>query len=90
MNLLTMKAVSGRIGIAVQAYYYPEAQNGKGIRDRKIASMKQHIRRYVNEKHNVATADDVKKAFESHEGVKGCRIAVADVNNEVVDDMERK
>ena len=89
MNLLTMKAISVRTGIAVQAYDYTEAQSGKGICDRKIASMKQHIRRYVNEKHNVVTAEDVKKALESHGGVKGCRIAVAKVDTEGVDDMKR-
>ena len=45
INLLTMKAISVRRGIAVQAYDYTEAQSGKGICDRKIASMKQPISR---------------------------------------------
>ena len=90
MNLLTMKAISVGRGIAVQAYDYTEAQSGNGICDRKIASMKQRIRRYVNEKHNVVTAEDDKKVVEFHGGVMGCRIAVAEVDTEAVDDMERK
>ncbi|KAI8498178.1 hypothetical protein Bbelb_241220 [Branchiostoma belcheri] len=40
-------------------------------------TMKSHIRRYVNEKHNVSTAKDMKEALEAHGGVKGCRVAVA-------------
>ena len=52
--------------------------------------MKQRIRRYVNEKHNVVTAEDDKKVVEFHGGVMGCRIAVAEVDTEAVDDMERK
>ncbi|CAH1242480.1 Hypp6753 [Branchiostoma lanceolatum] len=38
---------------------------------------KTHIRRYVNEKHDVISAEDMKEAMESHGGVKGCRVAVA-------------
>ncbi|CAH1242498.1 Hypp6774 [Branchiostoma lanceolatum] len=39
--------------------------------------MKTHIRRYVNEKHDVISAEDMKEALESHGGVKECRVAVA-------------
>ncbi|KAI8494601.1 hypothetical protein Bbelb_278270 [Branchiostoma belcheri] len=39
--------------------------------------MKSHVRRYVNEKHNVSTAKEMKEALESHGGVEGCGIAVA-------------
>ena len=42
--------------------------------------MKAHIRRYVNEKHDVATAAKMKEALESHGGVRGSRVAVAAVN----------
>ena len=42
--------------------------------------MKAHIRRYVNEKHDVTTAAKMKEALESHGGVRGSRVAVAAVN----------
>lgn len=42
--------------------------------------MKAHIRRWVNEKHNVITAEDMKQALESHSGLKGCRAAVVEVD----------
>lgn len=47
---------------------------------RKIAPMKGHIQRWVNEKHDVVTAVDMKEALESYGGVRGCRIAVAEVD----------
>jgi len=48
--------------------------------DRKIAPMKGQIQRWLNEKHDVVTAVDIKEAFESYGGVRGCRIAVAEVD----------
>ncbi|KAK3730066.1 hypothetical protein QZH41_009897, partial [Actinostola sp. cb2023] len=42
--------------------------------------MKVHIRRYANEKNNVITASDMKKALESHGGVRGCKAAVVAVD----------
>ena len=41
--------------------------------------MKGHIQRWVNEKHDVVTAVDMKEALESYGGVRGCRITVAEV-----------
>ena len=42
--------------------------------------MKGHIRRYINEKHDVVTAEDMKIALESNGGVKGCNFIVAEVD----------
>ena len=42
--------------------------------------MKGHIKRWVNEKHDVIRAEDMKAALESHGGIKGCRVAVAEVD----------
>ena len=59
---------------------FSEPQSGKDICDRKTAPMKAHIRRWVNEKHDVVSAEDMKTALESHGGVKGCRAAVVKVD----------
>jgi len=50
--------------------------------------MKAHIKRCVNEKHEVLTAEDMKQAIESHGGLKGCRTAVVevDISKDVVKD----
>ena len=42
--------------------------------------MKAHIKRWVNEKHDVLTAADMKTALESYNGVKACRVAVVQVD----------
>ena len=39
---------------------------------------KNHIRRYINEGHDVATAQQMKDAILSHGGVKGIRVAVVE------------
>ena len=59
---------------------FSEPQAGKDICDRKTAAMKAHIKRWVNERHDVVTAEDMKVALESRGGIKGCRAAVVEVD----------
>jgi len=42
--------------------------------------MKGHIQRWVDEKRDVVMAADMKEALESYGGVRGCRVAVAEVD----------
>ena len=76
----------------MQTYNVAEAQIGKGICDRNIAPLKQHIQRYVTvkEKHDDFTAEDIKEALESHDRVKDCRVAVAEVEKEISDESEQR
>ena len=78
--LLSLPYIGKRTGITPLRYDFSDPQAGKDICDRKIAPMKGHIRRWVNEKHDVTTAENMKEALESHGGLKGCRAAVAKVN----------
>ena len=39
-----------------------------------------HICRWVNEGHDVTTAEELKTVLESHGGVKGCRFAVVEID----------
>ena len=87
-NILSLKVLGERTGIHVERYDFSETQSGKDICDRKMATRKQHIRRYVNEKNDVLTASDVKKALESHGGVRGYRVAVAQINTAQADDSD--
>lgn len=48
--------------------------------EKVFASMKSHVRIYVNEKHDVVFAEDLKGALESSGGIKGCRVSVVEVN----------
>ena len=42
--------------------------------------MRAHIKRWVNEKYDVITAENMKEALESHGGLEGCRVAVVQVD----------
>lgn len=77
--LLSLPYIGQRTGISPLRYDFSDPQSGKDVCDRKIASLKAHIKRWVNEKHDVITADDMKTALESYNGVKGCRVAVVEV-----------
>ena len=79
--LLSLPEIGKRNGITVARYDFSEPQTGKDICDRKIAPMKAHIRRYVNENHDVVSAEDMKLALKSHGGLKGCRAAVVEVDS---------
>ena len=83
--LLSLPFIGQPTGMTILRYDFSEPQSGKDICDRKTAPMKAHIRRCVNEKHNVITAKDMKTALESHGGVKGVRAVVVqvDINKEI-------
>ena len=78
--LASLRNVGESAGVVPVRYDFSEPQAGKDISDRKIAPMKAHIKRWVNEKHDVITAEDMKTALESHGGLKGCRAAVVEVD----------
>ena len=77
--LLSLPSLGERSGVRVARYDFSEPQAGKDICDRRIASIKSHLRRFVNEGNNVETAASMKAAIESHGGVKGCYASVCKV-----------
>ena len=78
--LVSLRDIGVRVGIDIEWCDFSETQSGKGICDRKIASMKSHVRIYVNKKHDVVFAEDLKAALESSGGIKGCQVSVVEVN----------
>ena len=78
--LLSLPYISERTGITILRYDFSDPQAGKDICDRKIAPMKSHMRRWLNEKHDITTAEEMKLALESHGGIKGSRAAVVKLN----------
>jgi len=88
--MFTLPSIGTRSGVRIKRYDFSEPQAGKDICDRKIAPMKAHIRRYVNEKNNVITASDMKKALESHGGVRGCKAAVVAVDTNMYNERGKE
>ena len=64
--LSACRLMGAATGIHVKGVYFSDPQGGKGPCDRKAATIKAHVRRYINKGHDVLTARDL----------KGCRIIV--------------
>ena len=64
--LVSLHMIGKRTGITPLRYDFSDPQSGKDICERKTAPMKSHIRRWVNERHDVLTALEMKTALESH------------------------
>ena len=57
-------------------YDFSDPQAGKDVCDERITTVKSHIRRYINEGHDIKSAGDMKAAIDSYGGVKGGQVAV--------------
>lgn len=77
--LLSLPSLGERTGVRIARYDFSKPQAGKDICDCRIASVKSHIRRFVNEGNDVQTAAHMKASIESHGGVKGCYESVCKV-----------
>ncbi|KAK3745613.1 hypothetical protein QZH41_003631 [Actinostola sp. cb2023] len=66
-------------GIEVKRVDFSDPQGGKGPCDRKAATVKGHVRRYINEGNDVLTAVDFKDAILSYTGVRGVRVCLVDM-----------
>ena len=63
--LLSLASIGDRTGVKITRYDFSEPQAGKD--------------RFLNEGNDIKTASDMKTAFESYGGVKGCYAAVCQV-----------
>ena len=71
----SMEAVTG---IAVSRVDFSVPQGGKGPCDRKAATIKAHVRSFVNEGNDVQTPKDLETAMLSAGGLSGIRVALFD------------
>ena len=76
MTILSIPAIESSSGVSVVAVDFSDPQGGKGPADRMSATCKSHVRLYINEGHDVTTAEQMKTAILSHGGVEGVRVAV--------------
>ncbi|CAH3107506.1 unnamed protein product, partial [Porites lobata] len=78
--LISAPTITRTGGLALKNYSFSEANSGKHVCDRKIAPLKAHIGRYLNEGHDVITARQLKEAIDSYGGIKGCRASVIELD----------
>ena len=67
-----------KTGIAVQRVDFSDPQGGKGSCDRKAATVKAHVRRFINEGHDVLNANDFMNAMMSSGGIPDVRVVIVD------------
>ena len=79
--LAACRLVKELSGIKVEKVDFSDPQGGKGPCDRKAASLKAHIRRYISEGQDVLTAEDLKCAMLSNGGLNGVRVALIDAKD---------
>ncbi|KXJ11458.1 hypothetical protein AC249_AIPGENE89 [Exaiptasia diaphana] len=77
-------------GINIRRIDFSDPQGGKGPCDRKAATIKAHVRRYINEGNDVSTAKQFKEAMTSYGGVNGVRVALVDLKEEHKTSLEGK
>ena len=80
MMLKACNNMAIKTGIAVRRVDFSDPQGGKGPCDRKAATIKAHVRRFINEEHDVLTTLDFKEAMLSNGGIEGTRIVVVDAS----------
>ena len=67
--LLPIRHIGRLTGISIKRYGFSEPQAGKGPCDGSSAQQKSHVNRFLNEGKDVMSAEQVKKALESHGSV---------------------
>lgn len=81
-TLLAVPAIQESSGMKVVSVDFSDPQGGKGPADRMSATLKNHIRYYINEGHDVTTAEEMKIALLSHGGVGSVRVTVVKLLSE--------
>lgn len=79
--ILSLPSLGESVGIRILRYDFSDPQAGKDVCDRRIATLKSHMRRFINEGNDINTANDMKVAIESYGGVKVCYATVAEIQD---------
>ena len=75
-TILACKDISERTGVYVERLDFSDPQGGKGPCDRFAATMKNHVRAFIDEGNDVSTTSQFEKALTSHGGVPGARVSL--------------
>ena len=79
--MLSLSSLADRVGITIKRYDFSDLQAGKDVCDCRIAVIKSHMCRFINEGHvHVRDSKDMKTATESYGNIEGCFAAVVRIN----------
>jgi len=88
-TILSIPAIQLSSGVSVLAVDFSDPQGGKGPADRMSATCKNHIRRYINEGHDVTKAQQMKDEILSYGGVQSVRAAVVETIQEAPSELTK-
>ena len=74
-NTITIAQKVGQLhGVTVKRIDFCDPQGGKGACDRKSASIKSHMKVYLNSGNNIETSEEMKEAIQSFGGMSSVRV----------------
>ncbi|PFX14050.1 hypothetical protein AWC38_SpisGene21824 [Stylophora pistillata] len=79
--ILSLATLGERVGIRILRYDLNNPQAGKDVCERRIATRKSHMRRFINEGNDLNTANYMRVAIESYCGVKGFHATAAEIQD---------
>ena len=77
-TLLAIQEVATKNKLQLSRVDFSDPQGGKGSCDRKAATIKNHMKIYLNSGHDIETAEQMVLAMESSGGVPGVRVTLCD------------
>ena len=80
-TLIIAPQIAKRHGLQISRIDFSEPQGGKGACDRKAATIKSHMAKYLNSGHDIETAAQMKEAIESSRGVRGVTVKLCSPPN---------
>jgi len=83
LAMLAIHQIAINNGVKLARLDFSDPQGGKGSCDRKAATIKNHMKRYLFSGHSIETAGDMKVAMESSGGIPGVRVAVCLPPNDI-------
>lgn len=78
-TILSAKKLGEDEGVQIQRLDFSDPQGGKGLCDRKAATIKSHMRLHLNAGNDVATGDEMMKAMKSSSGVPGVTVKLSEL-----------
>ena len=75
-TLLMIQQVATKNKLQLSRVDFSNPQGGKGSCDQKAATIKNHMKVYLNSGHNIETAEQMVLAMESSDGVPGVRVTL--------------
>lgn len=79
-TVLSLNKISEESGVNIKRIDFSDPQGGKGCCDRKSATIKAHIRIYINEGHDVENPRQMQQAIESRGGLQGVVVYIISVH----------